>query len=166
MSLYMKKVFSLYFLFVLSLLGCMNSGSNAETQIEKQGVKKVSLGNCPQVRKTSEAPKAMLKAINPLNANPENFQKGKKLYQKTATPLVCKTCHGENGSGLGDPDFESTPAARNFTCNETMQNISDGQLFWIIKNGSPNTSMPSHADLSDEDIWSLVLYLRSFSNSK
>ncbi len=161
----MKKVFFLYFLFILILFGCANSGSNTETQIEKQSIKKVSLGDCPQARITPQAPKSMLKAKNPADAKPENFKKGEKLYQETATPLACKTCHGENGSGLGDPDFESTPAARNFTCNETMQKISDGQLFWIIKNGSPNTSMPSHDSLPDKDIWNLVLYIRGFANS-
>jgi hypothetical protein len=45
-----------------------------------------------------------------------------------------------------------------------MAQISDGQLFWIIKNGSVGTSMPEFTDLSDKSIWQLIIYIREFSN--
>ena len=32
---------------------------------------------------------------------------------------------------------------------------------WIIKNGSPGTAMPPFDYLNDEEIWQLVIYLRS-----
>ena len=85
------------------------------------------------------------------------------MFHKTATPFTCKTCHGATGNGLGDPDFESTPPARNFTCKIMMDNISDGQLFWIIQYGSENTSMPPFSDLKDHEVWQLVLYVRSLA---
>jgi len=34
------------------------------------------------------------------------------------------------------------------------------QLFWIIRFGSPGTSMPAHGKFDDERIWQLVLHLR------
>jgi hypothetical protein len=42
-----------------------------------------------------------------------------------------------------------------------MEQISDGQLFWIIKNGSKGTSMPPYSKLSDRKIWQLIQYIRS-----
>ena len=55
---------------------------------------------------------------------------------------------------------------RNFTCVFTMDDLPDGQLFWVIKNGSPGTDMPSFNYLEDEQVWQLILYLRSFSKEQ
>lgn len=118
---------------------------------------------CPQNRKTVKAPGKIYKMKIPIGSKQEILAGGKKLFQKSSKPLQCKICHGKNGNGLGDPDFESNPPARNFTCAATMKGISDGQLFWIIKNGSPGTSMMGYSHLSDSEIWKLVLYLREFS---
>ncbi|MCF8721466.1 c-type cytochrome [Nitrospina gracilis] len=130
---------------------------------EAQVTRVSSSGVCPQKRSTPRAPTAFYKRANPLEATVENLERGEMLYQQTAKPFACKTCHGEQGNGLGDPDFESTPPARNFTCAVTMQPLPDGQLFWIIRNGSPGTSMPAYPNLSETEIWQLILYIRSFS---
>ena len=114
---------------------------------------------CPQKRKTPKAPENIYTRSNPLAQTIENISLGEQSFQK-ASPIPCKTCHGLKGNGAGDPDFESTPPARNFTCSETMKVIPDGQLFWVIKNGSPKTSMPAFTDLSDEAVWQLVHYIR------
>jgi len=47
-----------------------------------------------------------------------------------------------------------------------MKTISDGQLFWIIRNGSPGTGMPAFKNLKDREIWLIVLYLRKLSEPK
>ncbi len=120
-------------------------------------------GPCPQDRKTADAPNSIYSKTNPVPPTAENIKFGEQLYQQKAKPIACKYCHGEKGDGMGDPDFESTPPARNFTCTETMNKIPDGQLFWVIKNGSPNTAMPLFSDLKDEQIWQLVHYIRQFS---
>jgi mono/diheme cytochrome c family protein len=44
-----------------------------------------------------------------------------------------------------------------------METISDGQLFWVIRNGSPGTGMPAFKNLKDREIWQIVRYLRTFS---
>jgi hypothetical protein len=43
-----------------------------------------------------------------------------------------------------------------------MKNISDGQMFWAIKNGIEGTAMPAYPDLADWQIWVLVHYVRQF----
>ena len=43
---------------------------------------------------------------------------------------------------------------------KTVNDIPDGQMFWIIRFGTPAGAEPPHKDFSDEQIWQLVLHLR------
>jgi len=45
-----------------------------------------------------------------------------------------------------------------------MEHISDGQMFWVVKNGSPDTGMVAYKSLSDKQIWQIILYLRTLTN--
>ena len=118
------------------------------------------IAECPQNRNTLSAPDEFLKMKNPVDPTDENIDAGAKLFLGSIAPIPCTICHGVAGDGLGDPDFESTPSPRNFTCKETMGVIPDGQLFWVIKSGVPRTAMPSFDELSDDQIWHLILYIR------
>lgn len=126
-------------------------------------IKTVS-GICPQVRKTRTAPGKYYSQKNPLPTGEEYVNSGKILYQKQAKPTPCRMCHGIRGNGNGKLAVGMEPPPRNFTCFEMMKEIPDGQLFWIIKNGSRGTAMPAHkSTLSDRQIWQLIHYLRGFS---
>ncbi len=154
-----------FFIGALFLLaGCTQTASSLPVAHAEEAVSQVaSSGECPQSRKTPSAPANFLKATNP-HTSPAAVQEGKELFHKTAKPFTCKTCHGVKGDGIGDPGFESTPKARNFTCKATMDSLSDGQLFWVIKRGSPSTAMFGFGgNLSDDDIWKLVSYIRTFA---
>lgn len=118
---------------------------------------------CPQNRTTIIAPRAYLEKENPLRKEPRHIKKGKVLSHIKAKPIACKQCHGMEGNGKGAMSFNMNPKPRNFTCNSTMVDISDGQLFWIIKSGSKGTSMPSYSHLSDRKIWQIIHYIRSLS---
>ena len=118
---------------------------------------------CPQERKTARAPSDYLKKSNPLRGEPRNIKKGKILAQVKAKPLACKHCHGMLGNGQGSVASSMKIKPRNFTCKETMESISDGQLFWIIKKGSKGSTMPAYSYLSDKKIWQLIHYIRSLS---
>jgi len=121
-------------------------------------------GICPQPRKTDKAPSRYILKQNPLFATAKNIQRGESLYQSEAKPTACKMCHGIRGNGNGRLARGLKPAPRNFTCKDTMESLSDGQLFWIIKNGSKGTSMPAHKfTLSDKDIWQVIHYLKRFA---
>jgi len=121
-------------------------------------------GICPQSRKTEKAPSRYTLKRNPLFANKKNIERGKSLYQMDAKPTACKMCHGIRGNGNGRFARGLEPAPRNFTCEDTMKSLSDGQLFWVIKNGSKGTAMPAHKfTLSDKDIWQIIHYLKHFS---
>jgi mono/diheme cytochrome c family protein len=44
-----------------------------------------------------------------------------------------------------------------------MNDLPDGQLFWIIKKGSMGTGMMSFAGLPDEQVWQLIQYIRTLA---
>ena len=118
---------------------------------------------CIQPRKTAKAPDEFLSKTNALPVSEGAIQAGKTLFLKTAQPVACAMCHGDQGNGKGFMGAALTPPPRNFTCGAMMKNIPDGQLFWIIKNGSPGTGMMSFAGLPDEQVWQLIHYIRSLA---
>ena len=100
---------------------------------------------------------------NPLPQNATNVKAGETLFQQTAKPLACMNCHGTQGDGQGPMGAALDPSPRNFTCGETMKDISDGQLFWIIKKGSIGTGMMAFSGMPDNQIWQLIQYIRTLA---
>ncbi len=137
-------------------------GGRYERHSLHHGMGRAGKGICPQSRETPEAPGTIIKLKNPLQPTRENLAEGENLYHYKSQPTKCKVCHGANGNGLGMMALGSKPMPTNFTCAKTMEPVTDGQMFWIIKNGSPESSMPPYKlFLSDEQIWKLVLYIRT-----
>ena len=102
---------------------------------------------------------------NPVPATEETIEKGKKLFQGKA---FCVTCHGRDGKGLGgdiEPGTLKGPLPRNFTDKEWQAARTDGELFWILKNGSKGTAMASFIPLilTEEEAWQVLHYVRSFA---
>ena len=121
-------------------------------------------GICPPNHVQLEKHHQIISTTPPLPATSKNIQRGKKLYRKEAKPTARKMCHGIRGNGNGRLARGLETAPRRFTCKDTMQSLSDGQLFWIIKNGSKGTAMPAHKlTLGDGDIRQIIYYLKSFT---
>ena len=116
---------------------------------------------CPQPRFTGKAPDDYYKRTNPLAAS--SAKAGEAMYQGEAGPSNCAICHGAKGDGRGILASQYDPPPRNFACAMTINGVPDGQLFWIIRFGSPGTAMPPHPALNDDQVWQLVLYLRQLS---
>ena len=121
-------------------------------------------GECPQPRFTGKAPDEYYNRANPLAAGVRDSATAKRLFA-TGEPgnLSCATCHGEKGDGKGEMSEQFNPRPRNFTCAQTINGVPDGQLFWIIRFGSPGASMPPHPKYTDEQIWQIVAYLRQLA---
>ncbi len=75
----------------------------------------------------------------------------------------CAICHGNDGAGhtvIGSGLYPKPPDLR---LPET-QNLTDGELFWIIENGVRFTGMPSFASDGEhggtQDSWKLVHFIR------
>lgn len=106
---------------------------------------------------------------NPLPAMPETITKGKTLFEGKA---FCRACHGPDGKGILGKDIEPGSLKgllpRNFTDKAWQARRTDGELFWILKNGSPGTDMGPFIPLvvTEEEAWQLILYVRSFGKSQ
>lgn len=116
--------------------------------------------NCPQQRSTEKAPEHIYSLKNPLQKSEVAMEAAENLFLKTSGQVPCVKCHGRNGNGRGIMVSMFDPPPRNFSCAKTVDDVPDGQLFWIIKNGSAGTDMPAFDHLSDEQIWQLVHYIR------
>ncbi len=98
---------------------------------------------------------------NSKNASADIVAEGKKKFEGKGT---CFNCHGKAGNGEGPAGKVLNPGPRNFTNCKFHKKRKDGELFWIIKNGSPGTGMvpliPSA--ISEEEAWKVIAYERSF----
>jgi len=100
-------------------------------------------------------------------AKPGDAAKGKVIYDKR-----CTWCHGANGDGAGAAKDRLNPPPRDFTSgNYKIKTTSfdemvpnDEDVFRMIRDGMPGTSMPGWKDLlAEQDMWDLVAYVKSFA---
>jgi len=97
---------------------------------------------------------------NPLPKSYWIIDDGKVLYEGKG---MCVRCHGRYGDGRGTAasNFQTLP--RNFKNRHFWTQRSEGELFWIIKNGNPATGMREFEGLlTDEEIWKIVRYTETF----
>jgi mono/diheme cytochrome c family protein len=75
----------------------------------------------------------------------------------------CAICHGNDGRGETEIGQGLYPKAPNMR-EEDTQKLTDGELFYIIKNGVRFTGMPAWGDpgsaTDDEGNWKLVHFIR------
>jgi mono/diheme cytochrome c family protein len=94
---------------------------------------------------------------NPVKPTPES-----QAHAKTMYGIDCSMCHGVKGDGKGDLVADMQLKMRDFTDPAALKDMSDGELFYIIKNGKGK--MPPEGDRGkDADIWNMVILVRSFA---
>lgn len=74
----------------------------------------------------------------------------------------CAICHGNDGSGKTQINAGLYPPAPDLRDAKT-QSLSDGELFYIIRNGVRFTGMPGWGG-DDEENWKLVHFIRHLPN--
>lgn len=97
---------------------------------------------------------------------PEFLARGKTVYVQN-----CVACHGVNGDGKGDAAAFLLPKPRNFAqANYRLRSTptgrlpTDADLFRAVSLGMPGTPMPPwQVNLSGDDRWAVVEYIKSFS---
>jgi mono/diheme cytochrome c family protein len=98
---------------------------------------------------------------SPLPKSPETVAQGKAIYDGKG---ACFSCHGKDGDGNGPLAAQLNPSPRNFQHHGFWRHRTEGEIFWVIKNGSVGTSMVGFGgQLTDEEIWALIQYARSFA---
>jgi len=93
---------------------------------------------------------------NPLPATSELIAEGQHDFSH-----YCYVCHGLDGQNTGVPFADAMSPPVPSLASREIQSYTDGQLHWIIQNGLWPSGMPAaRGILTDEEIWSIVLYVR------
>ena len=97
---------------------------------------------------------------NPYAATPERIEAGRKIYFGKG---LCVTCHNHDGKGVKLPGH----SPRDFTDAKWQEIRTDGEIMWVLRNGSAGTQMPVRVgkDISEEEGWSVIHFIRTFSPS-
>ena len=88
-------------------------------------------------------------AVNPLVGDAAAIRQGQNMYRGQ-----CAVCHGIDAKGYRGSDL---------TTGDWVHGGADAQIAKTIAEGVPGTEMPGHRDLSDDEVWMLVAYLRTLS---
>jgi predicted CXXCH cytochrome family protein len=94
--------------------------------------------------------------VNPVGSDPADITAGRDMFRQK-----CEVCHAYDGSGktpIGGGEYPRAPPLR-----ATVASISDGEIFYHIRNGIRNTGMPAW-DMPERQIWQLVAYIRNLPN--
>jgi mono/diheme cytochrome c family protein len=113
----------------------------------------------PPVAAATTVPADAAKVANPVTPTAESQSHAKMMYG-----IDCALCHGAKGNGKGDLVADMQLKMKDFTDPATLKDKTDGELFYIIKNGDDKTKMPAEGPRAkDSDIWNLVIYIRTLS---
>jgi predicted CXXCH cytochrome family protein len=94
---------------------------------------------------------------NPWKATPDVLKEARDSFLDR-----CAVCHGPDGSGQTQDGSNLYPKVPDLRLPQT-QNLTDGEIRYIIRNGVRLTGMPGWAKPHDEqsdDSWKLVLFIR------
>ncbi len=122
------------------------------------GVEKV----VARMARSLAVPSRAKKMKNPLPNTPENLHEAMAHWADH-----CALCHANNGSGDTEIGKNLYPKAPDMRLNDT-QKLSDGEIYYTIKNGIRLTGMPAWGEPGDADDenWKLAYFVRHLPELK
>ncbi len=105
-------------------------------------------------------PAEAARQTNPVKSSPESLARAKKWWT-----LDCAMCHGKEGDGKGELAQDMKLQIVDFTDPATLKDHTDGEIFWVIKNGLQDMP-PEGPRVKLEENWDLVNYVRSLAKKK
>lgn len=90
--------------------------------------------------------------VNPYQGQPGAIAAGGRLFADH-----CASCHGADLSGTpGHPSLRTS----------IVQDATDGELFWLLKNGDLRHGMPSWSSLPEAERWQILAYVKSVGSEQ
>ncbi|HSY14006.1 MAG TPA: cytochrome c [Verrucomicrobiae bacterium] len=86
--------------------------------------------------------------VNPYRDQPDAVAAGQRVFHDH-----CAHCHGE--------DAEGTKKRPSLRTERVQQQATEGDLHWLLVNGSMGSGMPTWSKLGDPQIWQVITYVRS-----
>lgn len=100
-------------------------------------------------------PRDARSTANPIPASPQVLADARAHFADH-----CASCHGNDGRGGTELGRNLYPRAPDMRARAT-QDLTDGELFWIIENGIRFTGMPGWGGAGKpEESWKLVHFIR------
>lgn len=102
-------------------------------------------------------PAAAADATNPVASTDEVLREARAHFADH-----CASCHGNDGRGQASMGRNLYPKAPDMQAAAT-QGLTDGEIFYVIKNGVRFTGMPAWGEddaESDRESWALVRFIR------
>jgi len=87
------------------------------------------------------------KRANPFAGQADAVSAGQRLFEDH-----CSKCHGEDAQGRG-----KRPSLR----SDRVQQATDGEIFWLLKNGNLAKGMPTWASLPEPMRWQIITFVKS-----
>jgi mono/diheme cytochrome c family protein len=105
-------------------------------------------------------PRGARAAVNPAPFSEEVWAESRAHFADH-----CASCHANDGSGqteMGQRFYPKTPDMR----LPDTQNLSDGEIYWIIENGVRLTGMPAWGPGGPDDLdtWKMVHFIRRLND--
>jgi mono/diheme cytochrome c family protein len=94
---------------------------------------------------------------DPIPPDDRSLAIGQEVYANN-----CATCHGESGRGDGPAGLRLVPRPADLRIHTQPGVHTDGELFYWVSYGFPNSAMPAWKDqLTEEERWSVINYIRA-----
>jgi mono/diheme cytochrome c family protein len=112
------------------------------------GIAACAAAEAPWVGRVSEADRAR---VNPYANQPVAIAAGSRLFGDH-----CAQCHGPEALGR-----KKRPSLR----TAEVQRATDGEIFWLLRNGALRQGMPSWSSLPEPSRWQIIAYVKSLGES-
>jgi putative heme-binding domain-containing protein len=87
---------------------------------------------------------------NPLAGDAQAIDAGKNIFRGR-----CAVCHGIDAKGYRGSDL---------TTGDWVHGGGDPQIFRTIARGVPGTEMPGNVNMSEDEVWMVIAYLRTLGS--
>jgi len=157
----MSKSFLLFFAVALLAITCLPHQGGGQQQTAPAPPTATTPTPAPAPALTppeTEAPPPAAPVRNPVKPSAESQAKAKTLYR-----MDCSMCHGDNGSGKTDLATSMELTLDDWTDSKSLAGRQDWELFNIIRVGKGKMPPESKGRATDNDVWNLVIYIRTFS---
>jgi mono/diheme cytochrome c family protein len=88
---------------------------------------------------------------NPFAGQADSIAAGGRVFEDH-----CAKCHGADAEGRG-----KKPSLR----SSRVQGATDGEIFWLLKNGNLGKGMPTWSKLPEQTRWQVIAYVKSLGKS-
>lgn len=121
----------------------------------------VTASSTPGPSPQAAAPASAAGAKSQAKSTAQSLARAKQIYA-----VDCAICHAENGNGKSDLAKDMSLTLADWTDAKSLAGKSDEDLFKMIRNGKDKMPAEATGRAKDEEVWSLIRYIRSMSKDQ